>query len=320
MIEKIVHAFLKRHWNGSSPLLLGYSGGPDSRALLYAIGGVPLEVVHVDHGWRQESEKEALLLKEEVEGLGYPFHHTRLHLPATEEAGREGRLSFFQQIAKQRGAQAVLLGHQADDQAETVLKRLFEGAPLWKLGAMKPVSEFGGLFLWRPLLQVSKKELQAYKGGWVDPTNLDPKYLRGKMRKELFPFLKERFGKEVAPPLARIGQWAQELEEFLFSRIQISGEKVDGRGLSRIEKRFVLRLYGIQSYHLENEIVEAWEAEKSGWEAPPFRIESRFLFLNKNSNSKFKHKTKNRVSDISNNTSLTDSSVPQFAENGQEMV
>ena len=66
---KRVAQFLGAHWDGASPLLLGYSGGPDSKALLYAlleVGCNALQVAHVDHGWREESRGEAEAIRSEI--------------------------------------------------------------------------------------------------------------------------------------------------------------------------------------------------------------------------------------------------------------
>ena len=129
-----VAAFLKEHWDGSSPLLLGYSGGPDSKALLYALleaGVKNLHLAHIDHGWREESGAEAEALRGEAESLGCPFHTVRLPKPGKgnwEDEARKGRLAFFQSLFQIEPFQALLLARQKEEQAETVLKRVLEGA------------------------------------------------------------------------------------------------------------------------------------------------------------------------------------------------
>jgi tRNA(Ile)-lysidine synthase len=155
--------FLSRHWKAGSPVLLACSGGPDSKALLYLLleaqtfFDLEIQVAHIDHGWREESVLEAQKLKAEVEGLGLVFHlRTLTDLPMKEEAARDGRYEKLKQIADEIGAQSILLAHQMEDQAETVLKRIFEGSALSSCGGMKEVS----MNLWRPLLKVSKKELR----------------------------------------------------------------------------------------------------------------------------------------------------------------
>ena len=226
--------FLEFHHHQGSPLLLGFSGGPDSSALLYLLSEccrffpLKVHVAHVDHGWREGSTKEAAGLKKRVESLGFPFHLKKLTSPKNlgnlEEKGRDERLNFFSSIYREEGCQALLLAHQAEDQAETVLKRVLEGASLMHLGGMREVSELDAMVVWRPLLSVSKTKILRWieeKGIETvhDETNLDPKFLRGRMRSQLFPEMKRRFGKEMVAPLGNVGLSAHELKEYLERKV-----------------------------------------------------------------------------------------------------
>jgi tRNA(Ile)-lysidine synthase len=214
----------------NKPLLIGYSGGPDSKALLYLLlecrrfFSFELHVAHVDHGWRIESSTEAQLILDEVERLGLVFHLKSLSLKDfslgnSEEQGREYRLDFFSQIYIEIGAQALLLGHQADDQAETVLKRVFEGASFFSLGGLATDAIVWGMRIWRPLLIVEKKEiiqwlLKRNLNYLSDSTNCDKRFLRGKMREEMIPYLTAAFGKQIAANLCRLGEESKEVKEY----------------------------------------------------------------------------------------------------------
>ena len=225
--------FLSLHWKEKAPLLLACSGGPDSKALLYLLFeaqkffNLEIQVAHIDHRWRKESRQEAEILQKEVEHLGLRFHLRTLEdVPSKEEAAREARYAQLFEIAAEIGAQAIVLGHQMEDQAETVLKRVLEGASLPSCCGMKEVS---GL-LWRPLLAVSKKELTAYLDKrkisyFNDPTNLDAKYLRGRFRTSIIPQLEAAFGKSIVKNLCLLGQRAQKLEEH-FTKASESLKKV----------------------------------------------------------------------------------------------
>src|SRR3990167_8782788 len=96
-VTSVAQEFLSVHWDRRKPLLLGYSGGPDSKALLYALleCNVTPHLVHVDHGWREESRKETLELQEEARKLGCPFFSTRLENARKEDEAREGRYAFY---------------------------------------------------------------------------------------------------------------------------------------------------------------------------------------------------------------------------------
>ena len=275
-----VFAFLKRHWDGKSPLLLGYSGGPDSKALLYALiaCGVAPHVAHVDHGWRKESSLEAEEIRREISSLNLPYYTTRLEGCTTEESARLARLSFFKEIS----CHAVLLAHQADDWAETALKRVLEGAHLPFLGGMDPVSTWGELTLWRPLLKVPKRELEEYLAllqltPFYDPTNSDSAYLRSRMRMEILPDLSRSFGKEVSSNLTALAERASELKSYL-------DRKVAGKGIEELTER-VERRHLLQSLAKKGGVtlpktvleplLDAIEAGKTGWRTQVQNLEVR---------------------------------------------
>ena len=232
-LTQTVKNFLQGRSLSGKPLLLGYSGGPDSKALLHALlecrrfFPVNLHVAHVDHGWRQESADEAEGLKGEVERLGLPWHGMRVSPGSFQEGnleneGRMIRLRFFSELYHTLDCQALLLGHHGDDQAEVVMKRIFEGAHLFALGGLHAQTALEGMQIWRPLLGVRKKNaiqwLEERQLPYLcDPTNESSRFLRGRMRQELLPTLTQAFGKEVSLNLCHLGQQAQELKEYFSS-------------------------------------------------------------------------------------------------------
>ncbi len=256
---QIVGKFLLDHWDKKSPLLLGYSGGPDSKALLYSLleaGCHSLHVAHVDHGWREESAEEAKLIEKEMASLGLVYHTIRLSPSVStnkEEKAREERLSYFRSLFKKTAYQGLLVGHQADDLAETVLKRLLEGAHLSFLGAMSSISEWKGMPIWRPLLKGRREEIRRFLKGkgltpFYDPTNRDPRFLRARMREETLPFLNRSFGKDVVNNLIFLSDRSQELKNYLdhrvagrFAKRGSWGFAMDCRGLHRVEQRHLLK-------------------------------------------------------------------------------
>ncbi len=208
-IKEVVRKFLKKEHKGGE-LLLALSGGPDSLSLFYALLqlNVKFSVAHVNHRLRVESDEEEAQLRQLVELAGIPLFVKRLTLegPNLEEKARDERYAFFESLFLERNFEAVVLGHHADDQGETLLKRLFEGSSLRKWHGIQPISKQGPLTLFRPLIDVRKKEIVAGLDtmgvtSFEDKTNLSDSNLRGKLRKNLFPYLTEQFGKEVVAPL-----------------------------------------------------------------------------------------------------------------------
>jgi tRNA(Ile)-lysidine synthase len=254
-LSHLVKEFLDHEWNGSSPLLVAYSGGPDSKALLYAAlewGKTSFHVVHVDHGWREESREEQGLLAREIEALGLQFHCTRLAPTRTEEEARTLRYTYFWQLQQRLSCQALLLGHHADDLAETVLKRIFEGAHLHSLTGMRRIAKWAELPLWRPLLSITRATIEDWLqehrlSALNDRTNQDPRFLRARMRTQLLPFLNKTFGKNIARNLLMLSERSQELREYLHQQNQNRivrgsfGIWIDGTELPRIELRALIQ-------------------------------------------------------------------------------
>ncbi len=237
MYDRIVKDFLTPRLKKGGTLLLGLSGGPDSMALLNFLMEAKkeldfsLHVAHVDHGWRVESRKEAELLRRVAVQHSLPFHLCRLEKMEEgdlENRCRNERLRFFLTLHTEHHYQALLLAHHSGDHAETVFKRVAEGAGLRGLGGLYAERSIENLSVWRPLLSIKKKDLLVYLHKkklhyFEDPTNKDLKYLRSRMRETLFPTLEEIFGKRMEGNFARIGKMCQELADYFDEK----GEEIE---------------------------------------------------------------------------------------------
>lgn len=183
-------------------MLLAVSGGPDSTALLHAAATsnapVPLHVATVDHGLRAESAAEADGVAALAQRLDLPHATLRWSADKPETglqaAARAARYALLAGHAVRIGADLVLTGHTADDQAETVLMRLVAGSGPAGLGGMRSRRPLGpGVTLGRPFLALGKAELVAYceaHGLPVvhDPSNRDDRFGRVRLRR-LLPVL-----------------------------------------------------------------------------------------------------------------------------------
>lgn len=225
-ILQAFETFANKHLCKKGTFLLGFSGGPDSTALFHLLlhYQIPFAAAHIDHCWRQESQLEAAELEEKCKKYSIPFHLRTLDPPTysknLEDIGRQERLKFFRELCQNFHYHGVVLGHHANDQAETVLKRIFEGASLPCLRGLKPVHEIEGCTLFRPLLKVAKQEILRWieekkESIILDKTNEDARFLRGRLRSELLPTLSQVFGKEITKSLCRLGNSALELSEFI---------------------------------------------------------------------------------------------------------
>lgn len=183
------------------PALVAVSGGVDSMVLLDLLARsrpvhrLELIVAHVDHGIHADSAAVARLVERRAAELGLRFVTTALALgaTATETRARAARRAWLSRIQHELGARYVILAHQADDQAETVLMRLLKGSGPAGLAGMRPRQ--GALV--RPLLSFSKRALARYAqirglSCWDDPANVDPRHLRSWLRTAVLPALATR--------------------------------------------------------------------------------------------------------------------------------
>lgn len=227
---------------------MAFSGGQDSTCLLHALATgrlgararPDLVAVHVDHGLRASSADEA----EAVRALAATFgvevlvrrvdvraYRARIGRSSLQQAARAARYHTLAQVAGETGAAAVVVGHTADDQAETVLLHLLRGAGLAGLAGMRledvlipeelgPApsdTEAGGtsvpkLRLVHPLLRVERQTTLAYCRAWdlafvEDASNATRMYTRNRVRLDLLPAL-ERFNPAIRGVLARTADLA----------------------------------------------------------------------------------------------------------------
>lgn len=189
------------------------SGGADSTALLaLAVGaGCDVEAVHVDHGLRPGSAAEADVVARTATRLGARFRSVAVHVgdgPNLEARARAARYAAL--------PADVLTGHTADDQAETLLLNLLRGAGPVGLGAMRPGER-------RPLLALRRADTvrvcEALGLEVVhDPSNLDPRHLRNRVRHELVPLLADLADRDPVPVLARQADLARSESDLIEER------------------------------------------------------------------------------------------------------
>ncbi len=191
-------------------LIVGVSGGVDSMVLLRLLNAcreafdLSLIVAHVNHGLRpDESEKEADLVRKESARLGLPFEYGQFNVRefqklgglSPQEAARRIRFHFFGDLLRKHHAQKIALGHNADDQVETVLLRLIRGSGVQGLKGMLPIR--GGKVI-RPLLEVWREEIESFaKENRIpflfDSSNRKKDYLRNRIRLSLIPFIEKEY-------------------------------------------------------------------------------------------------------------------------------
>ena len=219
-------------WAAGDAIVVGVSGGPDSLCLLHVLNRLAAEeqlvlhVAHLNHGLRGDAaDADAEMVATTAAAWGLPCASGRADVRAAagqpsvslEEAARRARYRFLGEVARSVGARTVATGHHAGDQAETVLMHFLRGSGLAGLRGMLPRTSLvydrlpeeeatgdqetafleisaNGLWLVRPLLDVSRSDIAAYCVAHdlqprYDATNEDTAYHRNRLRHELLPLL-----------------------------------------------------------------------------------------------------------------------------------
>lgn len=190
----------------SHPLAIAYSGGLDSTVLLHAAHSVwpnAVAAVHVNHGLQKAAPAFEAHCVATCGQLSVPLTVMRADIQlqrgdSLEEQARLARYALLRQAAETLGAPVVWLAQHADDQAETVLLALSRGAGVAGLAGMGPMSVQGPCVMGRPLLALPQSILRAcaVEQGWQfmdDPTNLDTRFVRNRIRHHVMPALTMAF-------------------------------------------------------------------------------------------------------------------------------
>jgi tRNA(Ile)-lysidine synthase len=187
-------------------VLVGFSGGLDSSALLHLLARAPtplhggLRAIHVHHGLHPQADAWARHCQSTCEAWSIPLRVVRVEVARSgsgpEAAARAARHAAF--AAELRDDEVLALAHHRDDQAETFLLRALRASGPDGLAAMRAWRRHGRGWLWRPLLALSRGELLAHaqRQGlqWIeDPSNRDATPDRNFLRHEVLPLLQRRW-------------------------------------------------------------------------------------------------------------------------------
>lgn len=204
-MRNIVRAYIEKEQllTGEGPVLVGFSGGADSVALLSLLVQLDYSCIalHCNFHLRgDESARDEEFAEATARRLGVSFHKVDfdtiayaagLHL-SVEMAARELRYNWFEEMRQQMNAQAIAVAHHRDDSVETVLMNLIRGTGIRGLGGIRPKNGY----VVRPLLAVSRSEIVSWLEEQqltyvTDSTNLSDAYTRNFIRLRVLPLLED---------------------------------------------------------------------------------------------------------------------------------
>jgi tRNA(Ile)-lysidine synthase len=247
--------------SGGGRILVAVSGGPDSICLLHVLYRLKNEfgfepvVAHLNHGTRgAESDGDAAFVEklsrkldlDYIDGKLDPDEIHRAHSASTGSAEadwREARYRFLIKAAEDRNASRIALGHNADDQIETVLIRLIRGTSPSGIKGM----EFVSPPMIRPLLGVTRAEIEEYcrENNLIfrsDATNYDTIHSRNRIRLELIPLLENEYNPKVRESILRFAELLCEDIELLES---LADTALADAMISRTGNKIVFNRYSL---------------------------------------------------------------------------
>ncbi|MCJ7496695.1 MAG: tRNA lysidine(34) synthetase TilS [candidate division Zixibacteria bacterium] len=243
-------------------VIVACSGGPDSTTLLYLLNqlkekyNLKLIIAHINHKLRgKESNKDEKFVNRLADRLKLEFYSksfdvkkiARKEKLSIEECARKIRYDYLNELANRINATKIALGHNADDQAETVLMRLFRGAGGLGLSGIPKMS---GKII-RPLLDLKREEIEQFlernKVGFrIDSSNLRKDYFRNRVRLELIPLLRKSYNPKIVDALNRTASILSAQEKFLKEETF----KVFNKIVEREDKKISLDLDKLFNYDI----------------------------------------------------------------------
>lgn len=239
----IKHSMIK----SGDAVLAAVSGGADSIALLHILlkyspeFDLRLGIAHVNHGLRgAQSDRDAEFVECVAKNLNLPCFSKKTdvkefsihHKLSTEEAGRILRHKFLNETAREHGFDKIALGHQKDDMAETVLINILRGSGPQGISGIPPKRD---MFI-RPLINISRSDIEYFLQSEniahiSDSSNMDPQFLRNRIRHSLIPLLASEYNSEIVANLSRTAEiirdeqtWLDSVIDPLFQEIQLPGD------------------------------------------------------------------------------------------------
>lgn len=250
-------------------IVLGLSGGPDSVCLLHILYrlkeklDIEVYAAHLNHQIRGiEAQKDALYITQLCENLGVTSFVKSIDVPkyckenglSVEEGARKLRYEMFEEIKQKTKSNKIAIGHNLNDQAETILMRIMRGTGLQGLRGIEYIRDNNII---RPILDIDRKDIEAYCEEYelnprIDHTNLETIYTRNKIRLELIPYMKDNFNPNVIESIVRMSNslktdsdYIQEESEIKFkevSNLQENACEIDIQKYSKLHNAIKVRV------------------------------------------------------------------------------
>lgn len=271
--EKVLNTLKKyKQIESGDKIVLGVSGGPDSISMLNILNEIKKEdneldfeivVAHINHMIRKEAIEDEKYVKEFCEKEKIKFFCKRAEILkisqenkiGTEEAGRNIRYQFFEEVMKNEKANKIATAHNLNDNAETVLMNIIRGASIAGIKGIEPIRE--NKFI-RPLIECSRIEIEKYceeekLNPRIDKTNKENIYTRNKIRNILIPLIEKEFNPNIVKALNRLSEIAKKENIYFDEIVQLKYREIAEESNFRSKKEIILDL---KKFNNENLVIK----------------------------------------------------------------
>ena len=234
MKEKVLNTIKKYNLiqNGDK-IILGVSGGPDSMSMLHILKEIKNEkkfdfeiiVAHVDHQIREEAIDDEKYVVEYCIKNQIKYYIKRIDVKkyannnkmGLEEAGRNLRYEFFDEILEKENANKIAIAHNKNDKIETIIMNELRGTGIAGLKGIEPIRENKYI---RPIIECERSEIEKYceeknLNPRIDKTNFINDCTRNKIRNVVLPYIKQEFNPNIIETIYRLSEVMNETEEYL---------------------------------------------------------------------------------------------------------
>ena len=239
MKQKVIETIRKYNLiEDGDKIVLGVSGGPDSISMLNILREIKDEqiikfeiyVAHINHMIREEAIDDEKYVVDYCNRNSIKCYIKRIDVVkiandkkiGTEEAGRNARYVFFEEILKETNSNKIAIAHNKNDKIETIIMHLFRGSGLSGLKGIEPIRD--NKFI-RPLIECERSEIEQYceenkLNPRIDKTNFENEYTRNKIRNIVIPYIKQEFNPNILQTLSRLSEVVTEEVEYVDKQTQ----------------------------------------------------------------------------------------------------
>ena len=223
-------------------IVIGVSGGPDSMTLLYILNELKNKnknfqicVAHVNHMIREEAKEDEEFVKNYCIKNNIQFYAKSIDVQkiantnkiSTEEAGRNARYEFFDEVLQKTKGNKIAIAHNKNDKVETIIMNELRGCGIQGLKGIEPIR---GKYI-RPLIECERKEIEEYCKEnnikpRIDKTNFENIYTRNKIRNIVIPYIEQEFNPNIIETMDRLSNLVTEQEEYIQKQVEKVYEKI----------------------------------------------------------------------------------------------